>query len=644
MPVPRCGASQTRSSSPLLLLTLLSGTSAVLRVRVPRMNAGGATIGAATRFSILSGRVLTPGSSGDGWWDGRCAAMPIVLPPSASRSKWQCFYYGRSDDKWNCGLPAFLPTGVSGLAESDDGLTWTRVEGPLEGGAILRPSDAPDAFDHVHLGMTDVFPLAGGAYAALYFGGSADEVRLGMGPSPPIRGFKMRPGAATSRDGRGRVWERAHGSNPLLDVGTSGTWDSNFVSWPRALPLDPGQPDGEWLMTYHALQPPEAEGAPPRWAVGAAVSQDGHPIGRYAKLEGPILSGGAPGSFDEAGIGTRHVVHDPAGAVSGAGLVMVYEGVGADGRHRLGIATSSDGRLWTKAEGLGPDPGGPIFEGAPPEADAWDNGNVGTLASTRSSPLGAWSAACKCSPRRPLLPTGTLASTRSAMPGACTCSSRRPRPSPQVRRGSSHCRAACTCSPRRPLPSPHRYAVGRPTAERPLAPVLRRHVEQGTHRRHRGRGGGCAHHGALGARARLGQRSVRGRARRRRRDFPHPWSLASCMHVLTTAPPPHRAGETSLILAAERGDAGTLRILLAAGADPGASSRSGWTALHGAAEHGSVPIIEMLAAAGGDVSALAKSGKTPLDIARQYARPEAAQALEALGAAAKVSGDTPSTF
>jgi len=102
------------------------------------------------------------------------------------------------------------------------------------------------------------------------------------------------------------------------------------------------------------------------------------------------------------------------------------------------------------------------------------------------------------------------------------------------------------------------------------------------------------------------------------------------MHVLTTAPSPFPTG--------------TLRILLDAGADPCASSRSGWTALHGAAEHGSVPIIEMLAAAGGDVSALAKTGKTPLDIARQYGRPEAAQALEALGAAAKVSGDMPSTF
>ena len=104
------------------------------------------------------------------------------------------------------------------------------------------------------------------------------------------------------------------------------------------------------------------------------------------------------------------------------------------------------------------------------------------------------------------------------------------------------------------------------------------------------------------------------------------------------------AGETSLILAAECGDVDTLRILLDAGADPDASSRSGWTALHGAAEHGSVPIIKMLAAAGGDVSAQAKSGKTPLDIARQYARPEAAQALEALGAAAKVTDNTPSTF
>ena len=347
----------------------------------PRMGAEEA-VGSETRFEILDGRVLTPGSSGDGWWDARCAAMPVVLPPPSDGAKWRCFYYGRPAATWNSELPAFLPTGISGLAESDDGLNWSRVKGPLAEGAVLRPSDDPMAFDYVHVGLTDVVPLAGGSFAGLYLGGSAEEVSLGMGPGP-IQGFKMRPGAATSRDGV--RWERAAEANPLLDVGAPGAWDSNFCSWPRALPLDPAQPDGEWLMTYHALMPPGTDGESeagdaPRWAVGAAVSASGHALGPYTKLNdgggGPVLRGGAKGSFDEAGIGTRHVVHDPRGD---GGLVMVYEGVGADGRHRLGVATSADGgRSWAKVEGLGPDPGGPIFEGAPPESDAWDNGNVGT--------------------------------------------------------------------------------------------------------------------------------------------------------------------------------------------------------------------------------------------------------------------------
>jgi ankyrin repeat protein len=69
---------------------------------------------------------------------------------------------------------------------------------------------------------------------------------------------------------------------------------------------------------------------------------------------------------------------------------------------------------------------------------------------------------------------------------------------------------------------------------------------------------------------------------------------------------------TSLILAAERGDAEDVRVLLDAGADPCAVSESGWTALHGAEECNCVPAIEMLVEAGADVSASAWSGKTPL--------------------------------
>lgn len=497
-------------------------------------------IGADTRFEILSGRVLTPGSSGNGWWDGRCAAMPVVLPPTPTRDKWQCFYYGRPSDKWNADLPAFLPTGISGLAESTDGLNWVRVAGPLEEGAVLRPSDDADAFDHVHVGITDVFPLSGGSYAALYLGGSAEEVSLGMGPGP-IKGFKMRPGAATSRDGRGLSWERSDSVNPLLDVGADGAWDSNFCSWPRALPIDPAQPDGPWLMTYHALMPPGADAgggddasSAPRWAVGAAMSEAGHALGPYTKLslDGPVLRGGGPGSFDESGIGTRHVVHAATGGGPSGGLVMVYEGVAADGRHRLGLATSADGRTWSKVEGLGPDPGGPIFEGKPAEVDAWDNGNVGTPWVV-ALPDGRWR----------LYYVGTSSKGRTV-------------------------------------------AIGAAEADELLSAD---------------------------------------------------WVRVSVSSSGLCVDERDEAGETPLIVAAERGDAPLARALLEAGADATAASASGWTALHGAAECGSVATIEMLAEAGADVSAQAGSGKTPLDIARQYERPEAAAALIKLGAAANLT-------
>lgn len=77
-------------------------------------------------------------------------------------------------------------------------------------------------------------------------------------------------------------------------------------------------------------------------------------------------------------------------------------------------------------------------------------------------------------------------------------------------------------------------------------------------------------------------------------------------------------GETSLILAAERGDAKDVRMLLDLGADPRATSGTGWTALHGAAECGSVPAIQMLLEAGADVLAVTRAGKTSLYIPQQY--------------------------
>ena len=85
------------------------------------------------------------------------------------------------------------------------------------------------------------------------------------------------------------------------------------------------------------------------------------------------------------------------------------------------------------------------------------------------------------------------------------------------------------------------------------------------------------------------------------------------------------AGETLLILAAERGDVEDVCVLLDAGANSCAVSESGWTALHGAAECNCMPAIEMLIEAGAEVLVEARLNKTPLDIALQYAKPEAAE-------------------
>ena len=243
------------------------------------------------------------------------------------------------------------------------------------GGTILEPAvDDAEAWDHVQTGVVDVWEKSGESsspsYEMLYLGASVEAINLGAAAPGPLEGFRMRCGVATGSSD-GRTWDKAP-ENPVLNVGGEGEWDSLFVSWPRALPLDPAREDGPWLLTYHSLQPPNEEGDA-KWAAGACISAgDSDGDGDGARLKGPwtklgrILEGGAVGSWDERGIGTRHVVHDKGI------LWMVFEGVDATGRHRLGLASSKDeGRTWAKEEGY-------LFEGRPKEDGAWDSGTVGT--------------------------------------------------------------------------------------------------------------------------------------------------------------------------------------------------------------------------------------------------------------------------
>lgn len=64
-----------------------------------------------------------------------------------------------------------LPTGI-GLARSRDGRRFTRVTGPLEGGAILRAARDRRAWDAGHVGQPWLAPLPDGRYR-LYYAGAA---------------------------------------------------------------------------------------------------------------------------------------------------------------------------------------------------------------------------------------------------------------------------------------------------------------------------------------------------------------------------------------------------------------------------------------------------------------------------------------
>ncbi|MEW2513842.1 ankyrin repeat domain-containing protein [Streptomyces sp. NPDC046870] len=73
-----------------------------------------------------------------------------------------------------------------------------------------------------------------------------------------------------------------------------------------------------------------------------------------------------------------------------------------------------------------------------------------------------------------------------------------------------------------------------------------------------------------------------------------------------------RLGRTAAHYAAVGGDADGLRVLLAEGADPGASDAEGWTPLHFAAQAQAPAVVEVLLAAGAVVDAVDRHGDTPL--------------------------------
>ncbi|MCK5548201.1 MAG: PKD domain-containing protein [Thermoplasmata archaeon] len=157
-------------------------------------------------------------------------------------------------------------------------------------------------------------------------------------------GGNWRIGYATSSDGI--TWTK-HAANPVLDLGGAGSWDDTYVYSPRV--LYDGVTFHMWFMGSDG----------PNWRIGYATSSDG--ISWTKHVANPVLDLGPPGSWDDTRVYTPEVLYD------GMTYQMWYSGWNAV-NNRIGYATSLDGVTWTKS------PENPVLDIGP--LGFWDDTHV----------------------------------------------------------------------------------------------------------------------------------------------------------------------------------------------------------------------------------------------------------------------------
>ena len=171
-----------------------------------------------------TGLVFAPGPLG-GCDDFRVGGATV--DHDAVTGIWRMWYYCRDSDFRG---PPMFGTGRVGLAVSDNGVHWQRVQGDEALGSVFAPSAAAGDFDSLHVGLTDITRDAG-SWLMWYFGGS-HEARACLSPAiGTVAGLGLRCGLARSLDGV--HWQRIRGQDPsgaLFDY----PQDNLYAAWPNA--------------------------------------------------------------------------------------------------------------------------------------------------------------------------------------------------------------------------------------------------------------------------------------------------------------------------------------------------------------------------------------------------------------------------
>jgi len=309
-------------------------------------------------YKNIQGRVLFPGMNGDKWWDSYMVSCPVVLPPNKKNNKWLMYYYGRDGVKWNKNITAdkYLPTGYIGLAISNNGLNWSKVNGNYYKGSVMEPDNFNNSYENVHIGVSDVI-YENNKYIMHYFGSNNEKILNKTG-------LKMRCLVAKSKNGID--WYKFR--KPTVNIGNENEWDNLFTGFPRINKLEPNDNNSKWLITYHSLT---FKNNMPNFMIGAALSDNKY--GNKITKKGVILKPGDKNTWDNGGVGPRHIIN-----INNT-MYMFYSSEGnIFNKYAIGLAYSKDkGETWHKLRFKNKkDPGGPIFEARYNNLDAWDNYGV----------------------------------------------------------------------------------------------------------------------------------------------------------------------------------------------------------------------------------------------------------------------------
>jgi predicted GH43/DUF377 family glycosyl hydrolase len=307
-----------------------------------------------------------------GSWEDRYVTHPSVL------------YIGGIYHMWYSGKDSANHYRI-GYATSPDGITWTKYSGnPV---LDLGP---PGSWEENMVTHPEV--LYDGTIYHMWYSGydSSDIYRIGYAtsmdgiswtknPANPVIGlgssvswegrhvfsctvfsdgtkFHMwytgkdsahhyRIGYAISTDGV--TWTKYLG-NPVLDIGSSGSWDDNHVSAPMVIYY--GNTYHMWYSGYYSVY----DGID--YKIGYAYSSDGISWTKYAS--NPVMDAGSPGSWDDAGVLSPMVIFD------GEIFHMWYRGWNGV-NCRIGYARSLGVNTWMKV------PDSPVLDLGPP--GSWED-------------------------------------------------------------------------------------------------------------------------------------------------------------------------------------------------------------------------------------------------------------------------------